>query len=320
MEPEIESSSSAQSSLWPLALLGILAIASFFRSKSHAPLRQSIKPIQARDSTDRKRPDSKEKNDISAGAATTIEIPVTRIQNDHTKKRRQKILRLRKAGADLISYGTLLAVIGYAAVARNQWKEMIKATEEATRSAETAAKQLELTSRPWVDIDVSITAPVTYDSNGVHIVFTFVPKNIGQSPAQDVSIALRLIPGSMGTDVRKIQGSVCKNRASAKDEPLRYVLFPNRVYSQQITMGLTDAEINSQWSKFDLGRGPIDLIPVLLVGCVDYAYDASPRHHQTGFAFDVLTKDRGIILKSTIPLAPSSIMLMPHAFGGHFAN
>jgi hypothetical protein len=213
----------------------------------------------------------------------------------------------------LLSGFTLLAVAAYAVITGQMWYEMQKQTI-------TSQKQFESMDRPWVDLDVAITAPVTYDKNGLQIVVTFVPKNIGRSPAQNVSIAPRLIPGSMGTDVHEMQKRICDNRATASDEPLRYVLFPNRSYEQRITMQITAAEINSQWSTFELSQGPIDPLPVLLVGCVDYTYESSPRHHQTGFTFDVLMKDGRTLLRSRIPLLPDSVGLMEHSFGGHFAN
>ncbi|MFZ3262825.1 MAG: hypothetical protein WA172_02395 [Terriglobales bacterium] len=222
-----------------------------------------------------------------------------------------------KDGAEIIGI-CLLAVYTWYSV--KMYCANRDAADAATSAANTAAKQLELTARPWVDLDISITTPVTYDRDGLHISFTFIPKNIGPSPAQNVSIAPKLIPGSMGTDVHEIQKRICDNRAVASDEPLRYALFPNRSYEQKITMQITDAEINSQWSKFELSQGPNDLLPVLLVGCVDYTYDSSPRHHQTGFAFDVLMKDGRILLKSKMPLQPNSVGLMEHSFGGHFAN
>jgi hypothetical protein len=232
---------------------------------------------------------------------------------ENKKKRRETIkFRVELIGAFVLIIYTFFTIL--------MWHANKKSADAAKSAADTAAKQLELTSRPWVDIDVSITSPVTYDSNGMHVSFTFAPKNIGQSPAQDVSIAPKLVPGSMGTDVREMQKRICDNRAAASDEPLRYVLFPDRSYKQEITMGITDTEINSQWSKFELRQKPNDLIPVLIIGCVDYTYDSSPRHHQTGFAFDILMKDRRILLKSKMPLQPDSVGLMEHSFGGHFAN
>jgi hypothetical protein len=233
------------------------------------------------------------------------------------KKRFEKEIRKPKFALEIAGFFVLFV---YAAFTIAMYFANRAAANAATSAADTAAKQLELTSRPWVDLDVSIIAPITHDSNGLHIEFTFVPKNIGQSPAQNVSIAPRLVPGSMGTDLHEIQKRICDNRAAAKDEPLSYVLFPQRSYKQQITMQITNSEIDSQWSKFELSQGPIDLAPVVLVGCVDYTYDSSSRHHQTGFAFDVLMRDGRILIKSKMPLDPDSVELMAHSFGGHFAN
>jgi hypothetical protein len=175
--------------------------------------------------------------------------------------------------------------------------------------------------RPWIEVDVSINSPLTYDSTGMHAAFAFVPKNIGPSPAQNISIAPTLTPAFMGDDLRQIQKRICENRAAqGEDATLRYMLFPGDHYTQVIGMGMSAEDVNSRWNKFELSSGPIDIIPIALVGCVDYTYELSPRHHQTGFALDVLMKDGRLVLKSQAPLAPESLILRSHPSGGHFAN
>jgi hypothetical protein len=124
----------------------------------------------------------------------------------------------------------------------------------------------------------------------------------------------------MGEDLREKQKNICANRARSDDVSLRYMLFPDGHYDQRIGLQLSAGELDSQWSKFELGQGPIDLVPLTLVGCVDYTYQSSPRHHQTGFALDVRMKDGSSILKSKTPLPVESIILIEHPEGGHFAN
>jgi len=151
--------------------------------------------------------------------------------------------------AHVVTVVTLVVLVIYTSYTIKIYKATGKSADAAKNAADTAAKQLELTSRPWVDIDVFISAPVTYGTNGVNIGFTFVVKNIGQSPAQNVSIAPRLIPGGMGTDVHERQQHVCEDQAAAHDEFLRYVLFPNRSFSQPLTIAMTNSELDSQWPQ-----------------------------------------------------------------------
>jgi hypothetical protein len=175
--------------------------------------------------------------------------------------------------------------------------------------------------RPWVKVDITVTSPLTYDRNGMNIGLTFILTNVGKSPADNVSIAPRLVTAFMGDDLEQIQKRICENRAaSAEDKWLRYVLFPGDPLPQQIRFQMSTAEVDSHWNKFELSQGPIDLIPVALVGCVDYTYRPSPRHHQTGFAVDVVTSSGGMPLKSMAPIIPSTLALREHARSGHFAN
>jgi hypothetical protein len=184
-------------------------------------------------------------------------------------------------------------------------------------------KQFENADRPWIDVDVSISSPLIYDSGEVRVEFTFVPKNIGRSPAQNISIDPRLKPILMGDDLREIQRHLCENSAANdKNATLKYTLFPGDRYIQRMEIGMSIEDVNSRFSRteFERSLGPLDPIPIGLVGCVDYTYESSPRHHQTGFALDVLMKDGRLPLKSMTPLAPESLMLRLHPVGGHFAN
>jgi hypothetical protein len=185
---------------------------------------------------------------------------------------------------------------------------------------DTAAKQLELTDRPWVTIDVSIVSPLTYTDKGAQINFSFVPKNVGHSPAQNVLIAPELVPVFMGDDVSEAQKRICNSAAQDQRFFPKYVLFPEKPYVEPFGLDMSAESINSHWGKLPARMKDRDPIPIGVVGCVDYTYETSPRHHQTGFALDVLMKDGRLPLKSLTPLAPNSLILRQHAIGGHFAN
>jgi hypothetical protein len=190
----------------------------------------------------------------------------------------------------------------------------------AKESADTAARQLEMTDRPWVAVDVSITSPLAYNDKGVEVEFSFTPKNIGHSPAQNVLIDPQLLPIFMGDDVREIQKNICDSAAKAQSRMPRYVLFPEEPYTQPFGLSMSSESIIAHWGKQPPGMGQPDPIPIALVGCVDYTYETSRRHHQTGFAIDVLMKDGRLPLRSLTPLAPSSLILRQHPEGGHIAN
>jgi hypothetical protein len=152
LEPERASASPPQISLWLLGLLGILGVASWFRSQANTPSQQAVEPVQAGGSTDRNGNVRKNENGGSTGAVTVTEVPESKAKHDRARKRRQKIQRLRKAGGAWLSLGTFLVILFYTLIARNQWEEMIKATYHAARVANTAQKQLEASERPWLKI------------------------------------------------------------------------------------------------------------------------------------------------------------------------
>ncbi|MBZ5679748.1 MAG: hypothetical protein LAO24_06560 [Acidobacteriia bacterium] len=311
MESERGPSSPYQGSLWPLALLSILGFV-WFRSKVKALLSESADSVRACNSTNHGTDDSS--NDSRRGIGITeANCPPTPTQCRYPEKKPKRWYKRWKPYVFVLNVATFIAVAWYACITRSEWKEMRTQTE-------TAQKQFEAADRPWVAVDIALAAPLTYnESNGLSAVFYFLPKNIGRSPAQNIWVDPLLVPAFMGDDVSEAEKRAC-DKAVKHDELLRYFLIPGQSYRQQIGLGMSNAEVNSHWNKFELSRGPIDLIPIVLVGCVDYTYEASTRHHQTGFAYDVLTKDGLVIAKSKTPLPPDSISFRAHPTGRFFAN
>jgi hypothetical protein len=215
------------------------------------------------------------------------------------------------------AWAAFVAASIYALIASLQWCEMKK----TTKATQDQLALLRDADRPWIDLDILITSPLTYDGNAVQAEFTFVPTDVGRSPAQNISINPTLTPAFMGDDLREIQKRLCDSAATKSGmASLQYVLFPGRHYTQPVGMEISVKEMDSHWGKMPSGLGPIDPIPVALVGCVDYTYESSDHHHQTAFAVDVLMKDGKLPLKSKAPLAPGSLILRPHPTSGHYPN
>jgi cytoskeletal protein RodZ len=196
-------SSRSQTSLWLLGLLGILGIASWFRSQSNAPSKQSVEPIQAQDNTDRNSDVGDNESGAPAGAIAVSEIPESKAKSDRAKKRRQKIRRLRKAGGTWLSLGTFVVVLAYAVIARNQWQEMIKTTEQATKSADAAQMQLEQSERAWLTLTLTADSGFTFDqAGGATINIKPHIKNVGHSVATNVTFNAELVVPPMGDGER----------------------------------------------------------------------------------------------------------------------
>jgi hypothetical protein len=217
----------------------------------------------------------------------------------------------------LILTSTALVMVGIFQTAAT-----VRSADAAKKAAQIAASQMEITDRPWITIDASIISPLTYDGKAARVAFSFAPKNIGHSPAQNVLIMPELVPAFMGDDVREEQKRICDGAAQMNSAFPKYVLFPEEPFQEPFRLDLPTEVINSRWSEIQPRSMKIpDLIPIVLLGCVDYTYETSPRHHQTGFAFDIIMKDGRLPLKSLVPLNPDSLALRRHViFGGQFAN
>ena len=203
-------------------------------------------------------------------------------------------------------------------IAQQQARAAQTTAEAARKQALTAQKQFESADRPWIGIEVSVSDPLTYDGRAAHIGFNFIPKNVGRSPAQSIWIWPTLIVGGMGSDVREEEKHLCEH-AIAQNQPSqvpwsKYTLFPNEFYSQKISLELPAEKITSFTHEREVG-----LIPILLVGCVDYVFGPASQHHQTGFIYEVLMRDGSSMPhKSKTPIAPELLGIMQ--LGGQYAN
>lgn len=214
------------------------------------------------------------------------------------------------------TWAAFYAVAAYAVVTTFMWCQMMKQTRILDQQLALARDA----DRPWVAVDVAIDSPLIYDGDSIRIGFDISPKNIGRSPAQNIFINPALKPVFMGDDLRDLQKHICENAQPAQEGLQTYLLFPGDHYTQPFGLGISVEEINSHWGKKPTGMKIPDPIPLGLVGCIDYTYEASSRHHQTGFALDVIMKDGRLALKSKTPIDATDLVLREHSFGGHFAN
>jgi hypothetical protein len=177
--------SERQHSWWPLALLGILAAASWFRSHSNAPAKQAVKPIEAQDGTHGNRNVGNDGNGVPSGTIAAYEIPEAKAKQERAKKRRQQITQLRKAGGAWISFGTFLAVVIYAAIARNQWQAIIDTNN-------LSKEQFQKDERPYVW--PVIEPPEIKIGAGLTAKVYFI--NYGKTPALKFKSVSAILPGA----------------------------------------------------------------------------------------------------------------------------
>ena len=211
---------------------------------------------------------------------------------------------------------------GVAEKARIDARSADRATSKQLAAMQAQLEVMRDADRPWIDVDVKITSPLAFEGEAVRIGFTFVPSDIGRSPAQNISIIPRLIPAFMSDDLRETQKKACRDAASKYGMgSIRYILFPGRYYAQPVGLDVPVKDLDFHWGKLPPEIGSPDPVNIAVVGCVDYTYESSARHHQTAFAYDLVMKDGALPLKSKAPIPSSDLILRSHPINNsHYPN
>lgn len=305
MEPRKGPPLSSQNSSEPRGLLCILVSASAFLfgwslSKRFTPSQDSRETVHPQDTPEREGHSSQA---LSTGPLV-IDSPINPHKSNNESKHKTPFW---EKAAVLVALGLLLVNIC-------QMRATQKAADAATKAADTATRQLEATDRPWIKIEVTFAEPVTY-KDGLNVAVNFIPTNIGHSPAQSIQIKAALVPATLGDDIVGIQKDICNGPGNPFGPG--YMLFPGDHYAQPWGMTLSAKEFDKYWARMGgTGGVKVQIAPTALVGCIDYTFDASKRRHQTGFAFDLVTKDGRIIPISNIPLD----VFLRSRISGSYAN
>jgi hypothetical protein len=149
-----------------------------------------------------------------------------------------------------------------------------QAANAAKRTAEATARQLELAQRPWISIDTSVVSPLTFDQDGdAQVMVNFVIRNLGDSPAKDLSVEPEMYVASGGEkDPQMERSKVCEEnrmRGSGMDG----MLFPKSEITKSMIFH-ADAKDIVQESNRTGG-----FLPAVIV-CASYGstFDNSSRY------------------------------------------
>jgi hypothetical protein len=165
--------------------------------------------------------------------------------------------------------------------------------DQTSRSANTAAKQLELIDRPWISVAFTPDAALVFRNNQIQSSLRVHFKNVGHAVATDVFVSVKeFLTNDPFREVLPQQDRACDGAAIRKKgaDTLGMTLFPNTEdNSLWIGVGIPMSEIMANLTDTHLTPDFHDKVfgPIYLVGCVDYQYAASPIHHQTRFAYQV---------------------------------
>lgn len=188
----------------------------------------------------------------SSGQQTDQLIVAAETQAHAANRNARSARRMSASAAEQANYAQQIAdqTAAQAKATGELARQAARAAESSKAAAETAANQLELSERPWVNADIGIGGPFSFNVNGGNITLKFKLVNSGHSPA--LGTVLQGIPvdvlfvGSGGKDAEQYRDSVCQG---ATDMIRRFPsegvdIFPNASFEQSWTWTFSNEELS----------------------------------------------------------------------------
>ncbi len=236
---------------------------------------------------------------------------------------REQRLALWANVASFVSVGAALAafvlLVQTLHITQNTLAVSQRAAEETQRQADIAQDALIAGNRPWVMLtDVKPVNLVSDNEFGVDFRVSISVKNVGHSPAQNVSVSGRLLIGEFDLPPDQVMASECQKPRDGSFVIPGEAVFPDQ--TQDLNGGVAEAfgigaeklwearaaRINSAreynatvgrpdraqaWAE-ELSKFPFHA-PLSLVGCINYRASDNAALYQTSFMFDVGPKPDG---------------------------
>jgi hypothetical protein len=168
-----------------------------------------------------------------------------------------------------------------------------KSANAAHSAADTAARQLELTERPWVDANITLDGPFDFNQNGANIHLKLLLRNTGPSPAESTSISYLGLIGNKTANAENYRDQVCKDATRfTTSMPFGITLFPNVSFDQRESVGIENDAIKSGKDSIEFPNThlPDDIFdyPTVIV-CIAYrpTFNKTSIYH-TAYILDLL--------------------------------
>jgi hypothetical protein len=218
------------------------------------------------------------------------------------KDQTEDITRSRKAAEDSAAAAVRLAGAN-ASMAETMRNEL----DAANKQVKVMQQQLETADRPWVKIvdvkprgngpeipslsfQVLSLAGVNSPKQQAYLNYEVHGKNVGHSTALNIQTATELyLPqwkNGYSNEVQAEEKRFCESYFKGKTTVSNGgpALYPDEPYTS--VMGNGGAVVKDSMNFFpELTGGPY-IVPVL-VGCVDYQFQSSTRHHRTLFVYEM---------------------------------
>jgi hypothetical protein len=171
-----------------------------------------------------------------------------------------------------------------------------QSAEAAKRAADIAASQLELAERPWVDANITLDGPLTFNVNGANIPLKIALRNTRHSPALFTVISPLPLIGSKGPNAASYLQQVCQDatRMTTTMPQFGITLFPNVNFEQRESIGIGKEEIENEKASKEFPNshfGDVILSPSVVI-CIAYrpTFNQSSVYH-TAYILDLLKLD-----------------------------
>ncbi len=308
MALEKEPSSSSQTLPEPRGLLylllGVFSFSAWLLSKFYPPREHSTDVEQTQDNT--ARTCERRENRPPTPVRVVIDaFPPASTPPDEWKAAQNKKDRREwwKIGIEI---ATLLVVSLYTYVSCNQWK--------------TAERQLEISERPWVALDIQFVSPFVTTNTDVRLTVQVGLRNTGHSPAGRLRTWADLLPSQpkhVGVERAKVCGAATS--IGRKNPDLADTLFPESAGH--------DPSLPQQWVlHIDKPNIPADgFVEPTIIVCVAYGstFDEKPIYQTAKVIYIRTTDARGnaapINTRET-PIPLQQLAVFPAYEGANYAK
>jgi hypothetical protein len=214
------------------------------------------------------------------GVSHEVHFPPKEVERYHTGQDNTYKLQGRTFWVSLATLVFLIVYTGFTVAMyfanRDAANAAGVAAAAATSAAETAAQQLELSERPWIQIiEARMSGPLTFSKEHAQLAFHFKIKNIGRSPALDTFINLEL--GGPGTPFQE-RKRFCE-QTTKNTEGLGTALFPDA--EDTFDTGFTTTRKDIEARTF---HGFLTIYPI---ACVSYRPSFIDSQYYTGAIYEL---------------------------------
>lgn len=170
------------------------------------------------------------------------------------------------------------------------WWSTNKLWEEARDASKQTRALFMSEQRPWIAVTVEVAGALTWKDGRALLPLKFVLRNVGRSPALEVRVRHKMIPGTAAgapfPAAEAMQLDVARELNNDKSVLVSTTVFPRAdppTFSSTAFIAPEDVETLRPYWQGKVPQGREFASFCILAGCVDYRLALDNERHQTGF-------------------------------------